>query len=165
MSRNAKVKISAAVAVVAAAVLFVFLTSERKQFAGTWSEKVEQSRYTSGLPPKAHTITITEERNGLKVTDESLQADGTQHHLSYELNLDGGGVLSGPSEHPDLTGRADTITAMISGTSLETVLRKGGTIIEVDTASLSADRKELTLTEVAHRPGEQSTDVLQFERK
>lgn len=165
MSRNAKVKISAAVAVVAAAVLFVFLTSERKQFAGTWSEKVEQSRYTSGLPPKAHTITITEERNGLKVTDESLQADGTQHHLSYELNLDGGGVLSGPSEHPDLTGRADTITAMISGTSLETVLRKGGTITEVDTASLSADRKELTLTEVAHRPGEQSTDVLQFERK
>jgi hypothetical protein len=53
----------------------------------------------------------------LKVADESVQADGTQHHLSYGLNLDG-------AEHPNLTGRADTITAMIKGTSLETVLRK-----------------------------------------
>jgi hypothetical protein len=43
---------------------------------------------------------------------------------------------------------------------------KGGTTIERDTASLSADRKELTLTKVAYRPGERdSTDVLQFERK
>src|SRR6516225_12403430 len=156
-SRSSKIKISAAVAVVAA-VLFVFLASEHNPFAGTWREKVEQSRYTSGLPPKVHTMTITEERNGLKVADESVQADGTQHHLSYGLNSDG-------AEHPELTGRADTITAEIRGTSLETVLRKGGTIIEVDTASLSADRKELTLTEVAYRPGEQSSDILQFERK
>jgi hypothetical protein len=133
--------------------------AQRNPFAGNWVEDVASCRFEFGLPPRAATLTITEESNGLKVTDDAVLTDGQARHLSYALKPDG-------AERPDPTGTADTVTATIKGTSLQAVFRKAGMVVEQKTGALSPDHKEMTLTITTHPPGKpNATDVLQFERK
>jgi hypothetical protein len=157
-SRNLKLSL-AGLAGLAVLGLLAWLGSTPNPFAGTWVEDVAQSRYARALSPRVATLTITEERDGLKVKDDAVLADGQQRHLTYLLNPDG-------LEHPDPTAKADTVVVTRKNDTLEAVFHKAGVVVTDEKAELSADEKEMTLTMTDHSPGGgEIIDVVQYDRK
>jgi len=160
MSQTLRLLIASSVAVT---IIFLLLYFGRgsNPFVGTWIENVAQSRYETGAPPpRAATLTITEESNGLRVKEDEVLTAGDQRHLSYLVNSD-------RTEHPDPTGVGNTIGVITKDNSLfEIVHRSGKVEVGRDNWALSPDQKLLTITRAGHLGGgAKYTNVLVFDRK
>jgi hypothetical protein len=108
---------------------------------------------------RSATLTISEERDGLKIEDDAVSANGQQQHLSYTFVADG-------VERPAPTATTDTVAVTIKDDTLSAVLRKARLVTERETATLSAARKQMNLTtETALPDGNTDEVIAQFYRK
>jgi hypothetical protein len=158
MDRSLRLGIAGMVGVVAGGLIYS-ATGEPNPFGGTWVQDLPRSHYGRGAPPRSATLTISEERDGLKIEDDAVWANGQQQHSSHTFVADG-------VERPDTTAAADTVAVTIKRDTLSAVFRKARMVTEQETARLSADRKQMTLTtETALPDGNKDEVIAQFDRK
>jgi hypothetical protein len=108
---------------------------------GTWRLDVAKSTYKPGPAPKSATVTIEAAGKGIKVSVDSVGADGKPVKFGYTSQRDG--------KDTPVTGNPayDTVNVTQTSPTAGTVVYKkaGKTVVTVKT-SVSADGKTLTTT-------------------
>ena len=78
---------------------------------------------------------------GIKVTVDSVTADGSKLHYGYTANYDGKDVPVVGNSNADMSART-----RVNATTTKLVNKKGGKILSTVTLVVSADGKTLTIT-------------------
>jgi hypothetical protein len=135
---------AALVAVLIALVGFALNVTVRAQapraIFGTWRLNLAKSKYSPGPPPKSMTITYSAAGFGMKIVVDTVPANGAAQHWEMSPTYDG-------KDHP-VTGNPDADTIMIrriSDTVGESTFKKGGKVTAVNTRTLAADARSLTI--------------------
>jgi hypothetical protein len=129
------------VGVVVASALVASVSAQAGPEIGTWKLNVAKSKFSPGPAPRSQTTTFEAAGQGVKVSTETVAADGSKNVQSYTTNYDGKDV--------PLTGStlADTVSAKrINATTIERTDKKGGKVVQTITRVISADGKTLTAT-------------------
>jgi hypothetical protein len=107
---------------------------------GTWKLNLAKSKYNAGQPPKSSTVVIAAAGQGIKLTSDSVLADGTTRKISYTATYDGkDAVVTGT---PDYDGMSLKKTA----NGVEGSRKKAGKVVQTYTRVISADGKTMTVT-------------------
>lgn len=111
------------------------------QAAGTWKLNVAKSTYHTGQAPKSSTLMYEAAGEGIKVTVDSVPADGAPIHYAYAANYDGkdNPVVGNPNA--DMSART-----RVNATTTKLVNKKGGKTLSNVTLVTSGDGKTLTIT-------------------
>jgi hypothetical protein len=108
---------------------------------GTWKLNVAKSK---GGTSKSGTLTIAAAGAGIKVTVDSVGADGTVGHWEFTANYDGkDNRVVGNNPNSDTAART-----RINATTTRTVNKKGGKTTTTLTDVVSSDGKTLTVTSI-----------------
>ena len=108
---------------------------------GTWKLNVAKSTYSPGPPQKSGTVKFEAAGEGVKLTADIQDADGSATHTEYTGNYDG-------KDNP-ITGSAtaDTVSLKrIDANTTERTDKKGGKVVATFTRKVSSDGKTLTVT-------------------
>src|SRR5436190_18053025 len=107
---------------------------------GTWNLNLAKSKYNAGQPPKSSTVVIEAAGAGIKLTSNSVLADGSARKIGYTASYDGkDAVVTGT---PDYDGMSVKKTA----TGAEGSRKKAGKVVQTFTRVVSADGKTMTVT-------------------
>ena len=107
---------------------------------GTWKLNLAKSKYNAGQPPKSSTVVIAAAGQGIKLTSDTVLADGTARKISYTASYDGkDAVVTGT---PDYDGMSLKKTA----NGAEGSRKKAGKVVQTYTRVISADGKTMTVT-------------------
>ena len=107
---------------------------------GTWKLNLAKSKYNAGEPPKSSTVVIAAAGQGIKLTADTVLADGTARKISYTATYDGkDAVVTGT---PDYDGMSLKKTA----NGVEGSRKKAGKVVQTYTRVVSADGKTMTVT-------------------
>lgn len=109
--------------------------------SGTWKMSPAKSKYDPGPAPKETTTKIESDENKYKVDAHTVNADGTETHITFDAKTDG-------KDYP-LTGtpNADMISAKrIDASTIETTWKKGGKTVMKTHGVVSNDGKTRTVT-------------------
>ena len=107
---------------------------------GTWKLNLAKSKYNAGQPPKSSTVVIAAAGQGIKLTADTVLADGTARKISYTATYDGkDAVVTGT---PDYDGMSLKKTA----NGVEGSRKKAGKVVQTYTRVVSADGKTMTVT-------------------
>jgi hypothetical protein len=107
---------------------------------GTWKLNLAKSKYNAGQPPKSSTVVIAAAGQGIKLTSDTVLADGTARKISYTATYDGkDAVVTGT---PDYDGMSLKKTA----NGVEGSRKKAGKVVQSYTRVISADGKTMTVT-------------------
>ena len=111
------------------------------QGQGTWKLNVAKSTYHNGQAPKSTTLMYEPAGEGIKVTVDSVPADGAPIHYAYAANYDGkdNPVVGNPNA--DMAART-----RVNATTTKLVNKKGGKTLSNVTLVTSSDGKMLTIT-------------------
>jgi len=111
------------------------------QSAGTWKLNVAASKYQQGQAPKSTTLNYEAAGEGIKVTVDTVPAEGTPIHYVYAANYDGkdNPVVGNPNA--DMAART-----RVNATTTKLVNKKGGKTLSDVTLVTSGDGKTLTIT-------------------
>lgn len=129
-------------AVAAALVVTLGGTAFGQSNVGAWKLDVAKSKFTAGTELKSGTTRIEAVGAGIKVTVDTVGADGTARHWEYSANYDGNdNPISGNSQNGDVVAqtRFDTRTT-------QSVYKKDGKVTITQTSVVSADGKTRTVT-------------------
>jgi hypothetical protein len=130
---------------------------------GTWKLNLAKSKYSSGArTPKSQTWTYEASgANGVKFTNDTVQADGNSTHEEYTAGYDG-------KEYP-ITGNrnADTVSMhRIDTNTTERTLKKDGKVTSTIRRVVSKDGKTLTVTsEGTNAQGQAVNNVTVFDKQ
>lgn len=107
---------------------------------GTWKLNLAKSKYNAGQPPKSSTVVVEAAGQGIKVTADTVLANGTNRKISYTAPYDG-------KEHA-VTGTPDYDMVAItrSGNTIDGTRKKGGKVVQTFKTVVSADGKTRTTT-------------------
>ena len=109
---------------------------------GTWKIDLAKAKYAAGTAPKSATFTVAAAGAGIKVTVDSVGADGTVSHWGYTANYDG-------KDNP-ITGNClygDVVAATrVDASTIKLIYKKGGTVTVTQTFAVSSDGKTGTVT-------------------
>ena len=111
------------------------------QAVGTWKLNLAKSKFQQGLAPKSTTLKYEAAGQGIKVTVDSVPADGAPIHYAYTANYDG-------KDNP-VAGNPDADTAArtrVDANTTKLVNKKGGKVMSTETIVTSPDGKMLTIT-------------------
>jgi hypothetical protein len=128
-----------------ALVLSVFVTSARAADSnvGTWKVNLAKSTYDPGPPPKGpNVLKIEADGDGIKVTNDGVDAQGKATHVTYSAKYDG-------KDYPE-TGNpnVDTISIKrIDANTVETTAKKGGKVLVTSRVVVSGAGKVRTTTQ------------------
>ena len=111
------------------------------QAVGTWKLNLAKSKYQPGQAPKSITLVYEAAGAGMKVTVDSVPADGPAIHYAVTANYDGKDVPVVDSPNGDTAARR-----RVNATTTELVNKQGGNILSTVTLVVSADGKTLTIT-------------------
>jgi hypothetical protein len=139
---------------------FYFFAYSPNPFTGKWVANPSEAHYEFGAAPQSATHTIDADANRIKISEDEMLPNGTVQHERYQLEADG-------RDHkaPGGTG-ADTVSVSMNGRSMETVYKNNGKEIRREIRSLSADRKEMTITVMGQSAtGGTFTNTSVFEKK
>ncbi len=129
--------------------------------AGIWKLNAAKSTFSPGPAPKSMTITYTSVGESLKIVVDVVPPSGAPQHWEMTAAYDGKG-------HP-VTGNpdADTITLKrIDESKGESTFTKGGKVMAVNTRTLSADGKTLTIaSKGTTAQGQPRNDVAVYEKQ
>lgn len=141
--------------------LFYFFSSRPNHFEGKWVSSPSEAHYQSGPAPQASTFTFATAGTRLTISEDDIFADGKVRHLLYTLDADGFDHKVAPE-----TG-ADKARASLKdfGKRLEVNYKLKGTEVRHETLELSADHKEMTVTEVELVSGKTMTNKSVYEKK
>jgi hypothetical protein len=111
------------------------------QGPGTWKLNLAKSNYHQGQAPKSTTLMYEPADQGIKVTVDSVPADGAPIHYAYAANFDGkdNPVVGNPNA--DMAART-----RVNATTTKLVNKKGGKTLSNVTLVTSSDGKTLTIT-------------------
>jgi hypothetical protein len=109
--------------------------------SGTWKMNPAKSKYDPGPAPKETTTKIEADENSYKVDSHTVNADGTELHITFDAKTDGKDYpLSG-------TSNADMISAKrINANTIETTWKKGDKTVMKTHGVVSSDGKTRTVT-------------------
>jgi len=108
---------------------------------GTWKLNVAKSTYKPGPPPKSSTAIIEPAGKGIKVSVDTVNADGTPLKWGFTTLRDGKDVpVTG---NPAYDTAASTQKTPTSGS---TIYKKDGKAVVTVMTNVSADGKTLTVT-------------------
>jgi hypothetical protein len=108
---------------------------------GKWEMNPAKSKYDPGPAPKSATTTIEADETKYKVDAHTVNADGTETHISFDAKTDG-------KDYP-LSGvqTADTVSVKrVDANTIETTWKKGGKTVMNTHAVVSSDGKTRTVT-------------------
>jgi hypothetical protein len=109
---------------------------------GTWKLNLAKSKYTQGPTPKSTTTKIEAAGAGIKVTVDSVDADGTVRHFTYTANYDGKDTpVTGNAAQGDTVARSRS-----NATTTKSIWKKGGKVTTTQTVVMSSDGKTRTIT-------------------
>lgn len=128
---------------------------------GTWKLNLAKSTYPAGTAPKSVTFTQVAAGTGVKVTVETVAADGTVTHWGYTGSYDG-------KDNP-ITGNPtrDSVAATrIDANTVKSIYKKGGLVTLTQTSVVSGDGKTITITGTGKdAKGQSFTSVAVFDRQ
>jgi hypothetical protein len=111
-----------------------------KGLIGTWKLDAAKSKFSPGPAPKSMTVVYSAAGDSMKIVADVVPADGPAQHWEMTAAYDG-------KEYP-VTGNpnADVIVLKkIDDTHGESTFKKGGKVTSVNSRTLSADGKMLTI--------------------
>ena len=129
------------VVVAFASAVAVTVSAQTGSEIGTWKVNVAKSTFSPGPAPKSRTLTFEAVGQGVKLSVEGVNADGSKAAISYTANYDGKDV--------PVTGSAtlDTVSwKRINATTVEETDKKGGKVFGTLTRVVSADGQSMTNT-------------------
>ena len=111
------------------------------QGPGTWKLNLAKSNYQQGQAPKSTTLMYEPAGQGIKVTVDTVPANGAPIHYAYAANFDGkdNPVVGNPNADMAARTRVDATTTKL-------VNKKGGKTLSNVTLVTSGDGKTLTIT-------------------
>ena len=149
------------VVVAFASAVAVTVSAQTGSEIGTWKVNVAKSTFSPGPAPKSRTLTFEAVGQGVKLSVEGVNADGSKAAISYTANYDGKDV--------PVTGSAtlDTVSwKRINATTVEETDKKGGKVFGTLTRVVSADGKSLTVTFKGTNPqGQAVNNVIVFDKQ
>jgi hypothetical protein len=111
------------------------------QTAGTWKLNLAKSQYHQGQAPKSTTLKYEAAGEGIKVTVDTVPAEGAPIHYAYAANYDGKDNPVAGNPNADMAART-----RVNATTTKLVNKKGGKILSNVTLVTSSDGKTLTIT-------------------
>jgi hypothetical protein len=109
---------------------------------GTWNINLAKSKYTDGKAPKSSTFTVAAAGAGIKVTSDSVRADGSVAHSVYVANYDGkDSPITGNSQWGD-----GTTATRVDANTTRHIFKKGGKVTVTQNVVVSSDGKTMTIT-------------------
>ncbi len=120
---------------------FVLGGTAHAQSVGTWKLNLVKSMYQQGQAPKSTTLVYEPAGAGIKVTVDSVPADGSAIHYAYTANYDGKDVPLVGNPNADMAART-----RVDATTTKLVNKKGGNIMSTATMVVSAEGNALTIT-------------------
>jgi hypothetical protein len=164
-------------AVVAVALVVVLggtaLVQSTNSEVGIWKLNVAKSKFSLGTALNSGTTQIEAADAGIKVTVDTVGADGTVRHWEFTANYDGkenpitgnspfGNPLTGNSPFGDVVALART---RVDANTTRTVYKKGGKVMVTQTAVMSSDGKTRTVTTKGANALGQTFDNVNFYEK
>jgi hypothetical protein len=128
---------------------------------GTWKLNVAKSRYDPGPSPKTQILTYEAAGLGVRVTSQTVDAQGQSTLIQYSASYDGKDYLVSGGQDFDTTAlrRIDAFT-------VEGIRKSGGKVVQTFTRVVSQDRRVLTITTKGTNAKRQSIDnVVIYERQ
>ena len=145
----------ATVVVVGIVVLSMLGHAQGDPNVGTWKLNLTKSKYNAGQPPKTSTVVIAAAGQGIKVTADTVLADGTTRKISYTANYDG-------KDAPVMgTPDYDTVSITRNGNTINGTRKKAGKTVQTYTTVMSADGKTRTTTSTGTNAAGQKVDNVQ----
>jgi len=126
---------------VAITLAVAFAGTALAQSVGTWKLNLAKSKYQQGQAPKSTILVYEGAGAGIKVTVDSVPAEGGAIHYAYTANYDGKDVPVVGNPNADTVART-----RVNATTTKLVNKKGGKILSNVTLVVSADGKTLTIT-------------------
>ena len=111
-------------------------------FVGTWKLNIEKSKAISGSLPKAETMKIEPDGNGLKIIIDTVNSRGKANHSEDPLDLDG-------KDHP-VTGHSNYDALTYKRIDPQTIIgnrKRDGKEVGSEHSVISQDGKTLTVTQ------------------
>jgi hypothetical protein len=122
---------------------------------GTWKLNLAKSKYNAGQPPKSSTVVVAAAGAGLKVSSDTILADGSNRKISYTASYDG-------KDAPVMgTPDYDMVSITKSGSTLKGIRKKAGKQVQTFTTVVSADGKTRTTTSMGTNAAGQKVDNVQ----
>ncbi len=129
------------VVVAFASAVAVTVSAQTGSEIGTWKLNVAKSTYSPGPAPKSVTVVIAAAGQGVKVSIEAVNADGSKGAFVYTANYDGTDVPFTGNPAIDTTS-----LKRINATTVEDTRKKGGKVVRTLTRVMSADGKSFAAT-------------------
>ena len=107
---------------------------------GTWKLNLAKTKYNAGQAPKSTTLVIEAAGQGVKLTSNTVLADGTARKISYTAAYDGkDAAVTGTPDY-------DTISLKKTANGSEGSRKRAGKVLQTFVRSVSADGKTMTVT-------------------
>ena len=108
---------------------------------GTWVLNVAKSKYSPGPPPKSQTSVYEAAANGVKVSTDTVPAEGAPTKTTYTASYDGKEVA--------VTGNPDWDAVALKRTDshhVEFTRKRNGKVVQTGTIAISKDGATRTVT-------------------
>ncbi len=129
---------------------------------GTWKLNLAKSTLAAGTAPKSVTFTIAAAGAGVKVTVETVAADGTTTHWGYTADYDG----KGQSRSPAIRARDTVAATRIDANTVKGVYKKDGKVTSRRPLSCLAMGRRLPSQAQARMPRDSpSTSVAVYDKQ
>jgi hypothetical protein len=129
---------------------------------GTWKLNLAKSAYAAGTAPKSASFIVVAAGAGIKVTVDSVAADGTVAHWGFTANYDGkDNPITGNSPYGD-----SVASTRIDANTTQNIYKKGGTITVTQKHVASSDGKTDTITNTStNAEGKTVTTVRVYDKQ
>jgi len=128
----------------------VLASQDNSAVVGKWKLNVDESKYSTGSAPKSATRTVEEHPNGIAVSYEYVESDGSTIKYGYAATFDGKDYPisgSGTNWREEMIGGAETISLRPSGSNVYAgALKKSGNVVMTTRTVVSKDGKVTTVT-------------------
>ena len=147
-----------------ALVMSAFVTQARAadSSVGTWKVNLAKSKYDPGPPPKGpNVVKIEADGDGIKVTNDGVNAQGQPTHVTYSAKYDG-------KDYPESGNpNVDTISIKrIDANTIETTTKKGGKVVATSRVVISGGGKVRTTTQDGtNAQGQKTHNVIVAEKQ
>lgn len=119
------------------------LMAQTDPFLGTWKLNAKKSKFVPGPPRKSETRIVVTGPNGMRISVDRVNGDGSTQEFEYTTNLDG-------KSYP-ITGEgpygADSIAAnLTTPNTIQSTLSKSGKVVATAVSIVSNNGRILTIT-------------------
>jgi hypothetical protein len=128
---------------------------------GTWKLNLTKSKYTAAVPvPKSLTRIVEARGDGVNVTYEAVNADGSSTTYGYTANFDG-------MEYPiyGMNGADTIVLQRINTDTYEGTLKRAGEVVMTVTSTVSRDGTVTVLTYGTGVKNQPTTDRSVFDKQ